>query len=191
MTLSLGRREALASLLGLGAVTLLGRSAQATTAVALTLDELVQRSLRIAVATPEATSSRWEAIGKGRRIVSYTRIVLDEELVGAGEGSCLVRTLGGAVGEQGQLVHGEAQLRAGEPCLVFLRPRAEGAHVVTARAQGHYPLLPDAGGVLRVRPSPLLPELVAADASAVRRLSGRPWGEARRMLREAAVRQHR
>jgi len=188
MSSLVGRRVLLESLLGFGAAALLVRPAAATTAVALTLPELVGQSHRILLGTPESTSSRWEPIGGSRRIVSYTRVVVDEDLDGTGDGVCLVRTLGGVVGEQGQIVHGEAQLRDGGHALVFLRRSASGALVVTGRAQGHYPLRTDSRGVVRLRPSPVLPQLVGEADGAVKRLVNRTLDEARSLVREATRR---
>jgi len=188
MSSLIGRRQVLGSLLGAGTAALLVRPAAATTAVALTLQELVDQSHRILLGTPESTSSRWEPIGGSRRIVSYTRVVVDEDLDGTGDAVCLVRTLGGVVGEQGQIVHGEAQLRDGDHTLVFLRRSTTGALVVTGRAQGHYPLRTDARGVVRLRPSPVLPQLVGADDGAVKRLVDRTLDEARGLVRDATTR---
>ncbi len=185
---SIGRRQVLGSLLGVSVAALGARPAAATTAVALTLQQLVGQSHRVLLGTPEATSSQWESIGGSRRIVSYTRLVVDEDVDGTGDGVCLVRTLGGAVGELGQIVHGEAQLRAGSHTLVFLRRGGGGALVVTGRAQGHFPLRADARGVVRLRPSPSLPELIGAEDGAVKRLVNRTLDEARGLVREAATR---
>jgi hypothetical protein len=186
MPLSLGRRQLLASLLGVGASTVFLRPATASTAVALTLDELVGASHRILLGTPEETVSRWEIVAGARRIVSYTRLIVDEDIDGDGDGECQVRTLGGEIGEFGELVNGEAQLRAGDSTLVFLRRGRDGAHLVTGRAQGHYPLRSDRG-VVRLRQSPVLPELLNADGGAVRRLVGRTLTEARAMVRESVA----
>jgi len=98
----------------------------------------------------------------------------------------LVRTLGGRVNGVGQIVHGEAQLRAREPSLVFLRTRADGSTAITAMAQGHYPLRPDPGGLLRLNPSPFLPELLQANGGAVERLRGASIADAVQRIREAA-----
>ncbi len=70
-----------------------------------------------------------------------------------------MRTLGGVVGKIGQSVAGEARIGPGTRSLLFLA-EAGGALVVTARAQGHYPLVTDKGAArLAASPDPglLLP----------------------------------
>jgi hypothetical protein len=64
-----------------------------------------------------------------------------------------VRTLGGAVGDIGQIVEGEAQLAAGQSSLVFFRPhldpitrRPMGSFAVAEGAQGQFPVVAPAGG---------------------------------------------
>jgi hypothetical protein len=60
-----------------------------------------------------------------------------------------VKTLGGAVGDTGQMVDGEAVLRPGRQSVVFLST-FEGSVVVTARGQGQFGLVND-GTKLRLR----------------------------------------
>jgi hypothetical protein len=98
----------------------------------------------------------------------------------------LVRTLGGRVGDIGELVHGEAMLSLGARGVLFVMP-ARGVLTVTAMAQGHYPLRRDTAGAERLRRSPEASELLHEAGSAVKRLPGLQVAEARTLLR-AAVR---
>ncbi len=185
---ALTRRDALLLLAGGGlALTWSPRTATATTALAVTLDELVGRSGGIFFGRALEGYSRWEDIGAGRRIVTYTRVQVAEPLEGDLDAEYLVRTLGGQVGNTGQLVHGEAQLRRGEDNLLFLRQTQDGAHVVTARAQGQYPLVSDDRGTRRLRRSPQVANLVNADRSAAQVLVGRTTSEARRVVLDAVA----
>lgn len=123
----------------------LGRPAEASVAVLMTLDELVVGSQRVVIGTPVERTSRWEELPSGRRIVTYTKITVDESLVGAAGSEVLVRTYGGVVDKIGQQVSGEAAFKIGERALVFLAdvPDGESAStvtVVTGMAQGHYPV---------------------------------------------------
>ena len=181
----LGRRRFL-GLVGsaAAAVTLPGRPALAGIARAVTLPELVRASARAVVATTLSAKGRFEQVGGRRRIVTYSRLRIDEVVGGPADGSELwVRTLGGRVGDLGQVVHGEAVLLVNEPCLLFLAAGAEGALTVTALGQGHYPIRPDARGERRTAPSPRLAELIGQGA--VQALSGRPVAEATGVVRKA------
>jgi hypothetical protein len=182
----LTRRDAL-TLLGattLG-ITLAPQPAGATTARAITLPELVTRSGQIFFGRPLEASSRWEDVGSGRRIVTYTRVQVEEPLDGDAEQEYLIRTLGGKVGRVGQIVHGEALLRIGEDNLVFVRQHRNGSHVVTARAQGQYLLRADDRGTRRLERSPRVANLVNEQDSAAHVLVGRTVSEARRLVRDA------
>jgi len=183
---ALTRRNALV-VLGFGGLALTAgmREARATTALAVSLDELVSRSRGIFFGRPLDAHSRWEDVGGGRRIVTYTRVEVEEPLEGELDSEYLVRTLGGKVGDIGQIVHGEALLRVGEDNLLFLRKTRDGAHVVTARAQGQYPLMDDDRGTRRLSRSPRVAHLVNEENSAAHVLVGRTTSEARRLVLDA------
>jgi hypothetical protein len=173
-----------AGFLGVGATA---TSAHASQSVAVTLEDLVRRSRRIALVTPLGGTGYWETVGGRRRIVTYHRIQIDELVDGDSDsGELVVRTLGGRVGKIGQVVYGEAVLLRAHPSLLFLRELGDGAHAVTARAQGHFPLLADAAGVRRLRVSPNRAQLIRAEDSAARRLVGRDVTEAKRLIRQTS-----
>lgn len=159
---------ALAAVLGVAALTLgvsptlaprLGSEAEATTAVLMTLDEMVRVSDHVVVAEPLERVSQWEMVGDSQRIVTYTRLAIETPVVGAAKQDVWVRTLGGTVDKIGQHVAGEAQFTLNQKALVFLaRPHEK--FVVTGMAQGHFPLdesesgrplksSPDTGTLLR------------------------------------------
>jgi hypothetical protein len=155
------RRLTLQVLGALIASATLPRASQATTARAISLPDLVSRSDCIARATPLEGFSRFEDIGETRHIVTYSRLRVDELIRGSrSESEILVRTLGGRVGEISEIVHGEAVLAVNETCVAFLQTNPEGIDQVTAMAQGHYPLLSDSGGALRLSPSRNMPRLL-------------------------------
>ena len=161
------------------------KAAAATTARAVSLQDLVQRSSRIVRSTPLESFARSEAIAGTRHIVTYSRLRVEESIQGdATESEILVRTLGGTLGAVGEIVHGEAELALNQPCLVFLRKDSEGVELVTAMAQGHYPLTLDSRGAPRLRASRNLPHLLhgAAAVSAVEQLDGLGVSEARSLI---------
>jgi hypothetical protein len=124
------------------------RSASASTFVELSVAELVSKSTLVVAGTPLDSRSLWEDSegGRGRRIVTYTRVRVDRLIDGNVSGEVWVRTLGGQVDEIGQHVDGEAVLPAEKPSLLFLRSRADGTHAVVGMAQGNYPLERPADG---------------------------------------------
>ena len=160
------------------------KAAHATTARAVSLPDLVQRSSRIARSLPLDSFARSEDIGGTRHIVTYTRLRLDEVIHGAAnEPEILVRTLGGTVGDLGEIVHGEAELALNQACVVFLQTDSNGVELVTAMAQGHYPLSDDSGSA-RLHASRNMPRLLrGANASAaVEQLDGLRFGDARALI---------
>jgi hypothetical protein len=135
------------------------RPAHASAVIALTLDDLVDKSDVVVVVTPKSKSARWEA----GRIVTYTTVVVDTPVGGgpaAGE-SLVVRTMGGVVGDIGQKVFGEATLPLGTPMVLFLRDLPKplvatsvaGARSVTGMAQGALPIVVGTDKVQRIGPS--------------------------------------
>lgn len=148
------------------------RAAQATTARAVGLPELVSLSHHALAGTPTDAWCRWETVGKSRRIVTYHQVEITQTLDGRPppEPTLLVRTLGGRVGDIGQLVHGEAHLTPEKPTVVFLTPDVDGLLGVTAMAQGHYPLRPVERDLPRLEASPNMPSLQQVEGCAVNRL---------------------
>lgn len=138
--------------------------------------------------------SSWLQLGGKKRIVTTTRLLHDETWLDAdGTGESLVSTLGGRVGDIAQRVHGEANLRDEEPCLVFLGDERESGRAVIGLSQGHY-VLKEHGAVRRLARSHDLPHLAPAPTSrwAVTRLEFQRLEEARaavkRLLEERARR---
>ncbi len=157
--------------------------AHASVARALTLRELSRGSHRIVRGVPQDRYAQWENRGGRQRIVTYTRVLVTEDLGRSErEAEVLVMTWGGRVDGVAQLIHGEAALRADEDCVLFLGKSDNGVRRVTAMAQGHYPI-ERTGNELRLRKSPQLDALVNAQDSAVERLHQRSLGDATRMIR--------
>lgn len=166
-----------------GALICFGSPASATVVHAVSLPALVKSSRRIAVVRALASECHFEEIGRRRRIVTDTRVRV-EELVAKGEGMAvelLVRTLGGSVGELGERVQGQAMLATGEPCVAFLLEGPDGIHYVNGMAQGHYPLRGTA--TRKLVQSPDLADIVDMNSSAVKQLVGVSLGEASDRIR--------
>jgi hypothetical protein len=165
------------------ATQLLGRSASATIARSLSLPALVQSSGRIVVITALAAESHFEELGRRRRVVTDTRVRIEEALVKTDsvESELMVRTLGGSIGRLGELVHGQARLAIGQQCVAFLLQGPDGLHYVNGMAQGHYPLSSEK--VRRLLMSPDMPKIVDYQSSAVKELVGTELGRATARIR--------
>jgi hypothetical protein len=165
-------RRSLLQGIAAGSLTALARPAAATTALAVSLPELVGRSRYALVGVATDASSRWETLGDSRRIVTYFQVAVQQPIDGrpTPDTNVMVRTLGGRVGNIGQLVHGEARLELDAPAVLFLSQAGDGVFNVTAMAQGQYPLYPDTNAVQRLHASPNMPELFRRSDSAVERL---------------------
>jgi len=136
------------------------------------------------VATALEGTSTWEAIGGRRRIVTHTTVRVEACLDGRSPATSelVVRTLGGIVGDLGQVVAGEAKLTRGKPAALFVEDLSRDVFAVTGMAQGHFPLLADLRGVTRLRPGVALAELVGGPNAAVRRLDGLTVTEAEELI---------
>jgi hypothetical protein len=134
--------------------------AEASVAVAYTLEELVKQSPQAIVAEAMEQTSAWEKIGGSKRIVTYTRLELRDNVYGDAPGELWVRTLGGAVGKIGQSVAGEASFTVGKESLVFLTQTKTGTWVVSGAAQGHYPIVVADDDAPRLTLSPLSGKVV-------------------------------
>ena len=188
------RRGALITLGMTGAAILLPTAATASVSRALSIRELLGASRAVVHGEPVEAFSQWETIGDRRRIVTFTRVLVNEGVVGEPESEILVRTLGGRVGKIGQVVHGEAALRLNEPSVLFLQDSSEGITRVTGMAQGHYRMLSDDQGAIRLRTSPRLGTLLPPTRSpsgspdskaAVRELEGLTFPQARSVILKA------
>jgi hypothetical protein len=182
----LSRRQVLGAL-GMGCAAWASpRLAEATMARAIRLPELVGLSRFALVGTATDAYSRWETVGKTRRIVTYVRLEVTQPIDGRPppETSLMVRTLGGRVGDLGQLVHGEARFELGAASVIFVSPDTDGVLGITAMAQGHYPLQLGADDIPRLNPSPNMPTLTRIEGSAVQRLVRRTVTEAEGLVSE-------
>lgn len=170
------------------ALSALPRPAAATVVRSVSLPALVQSSRRIVVMTALGSHSHYEELGRRRRIVTDTRVRIEERVAKADgmDSELLVRTLGGKLGDIGELVHGQAQLVHGEACLAFLLQGPDGLHYVNAMSQGHYPL--GGSSTRRLRASPDLPQIMNFESSAVRALVGSELGAAAARVRGLVTR---
>jgi hypothetical protein len=139
----LSRRSAALALSSLGLVTLLPRSAHATTALVLRLEELVARTERVVVGKVVHIESEWAYVAGAERIVTVSRVVQEDDLLrtDAAQDEVQIMTLGGKVGNLRQKVAGEAALQRGQRCVLFASKEDENVRRVVGMAQGYYPLL--------------------------------------------------
>lgn len=112
-------------------------SAHASVSYAVDTDRLLTRAELVIRATPLDDYCTWE----GTRIVTYTKLHVDERIAGeTKESDIWVRSLGGEVEHLAQWVDGEPVFTIGQPTLMFLGKDTSGAYVSVARAQGQMPM---------------------------------------------------
>lgn len=128
------------------------RSAEASVAVLISLEDLAAVSTYVVVATASERRSVWEETPSGKRIVTYTKLKVERSIAGPAETELWVRTLGGVVDKVGQSVSGEALIGTGSRSLLFLA-KVDSGLVVAGMAQGHYPIV-DAETTPRLAGSP-------------------------------------
>jgi hypothetical protein len=89
-------------------------------------------------------------------MVTDTKIKVTRHVFGvdANVTEITVRTLGGRIGDLGQLVHGEASFGRGQTALVLMRRVDAHRYRVTGMAQGRFLVGPDAKGTLRLGRGP-------------------------------------
>ncbi len=152
----------------------------ASVARAVSLGELLYDSRCVLLGTAVDSFAAWETIGKRRCIVTYSVFQIEQPLDGRAPATSevMIRTLGGSVGDIGQIFHGEAVVALRERATVFLRDAGPDLYVVTAMAQGHYPVRKDAKGVHRLRAAFGSVVLTDVPEAAMRRLDGRTPVEA-------------
>lgn len=171
---------------GVAAALAFPRLAEGSVARAVTLSELVYRSRHVLVGTSVDAFCTWERIGSRSRIVTYSSVRVERPLDGRPPANreIVIRTLGGSIGDRGQIVHGEAVVALGERAAVFLHEIAPDVFAVTAMAQGHYPVEVGVGGVERLRSATGDLELLNTANAAVLRLHGRTLSEVEGFLSE-------
>jgi hypothetical protein len=120
------------------ALLIIAPAARASVSFTVVLDALVEESSAACVVTPVEAKSVWE----NGRIYTYTRVHVERTFAGsvAAGSEVWVQTMGGTVGDIGQLVDGEAVLLPGKTSLLFLKSAPTG-YVVTARGQGQFPVV--------------------------------------------------
>ncbi len=123
---------------GVATSALVPADAHASVSIAVAFDDLVKDADGVAIITPTDAKAVWE----GGRIVTYTKVKVDQGIAGetATGQEVWVRTLGGVVGKIGQLVDGEPVFTPNKQSLLFLHKFSQGTYEVSARAQGQYPI---------------------------------------------------
>lgn len=119
--------------------------AESSVSLAALFEQTVANSEAVAVVTPIEQKS----VTEEGRIVTYSRVHVDETVAGKLAPEVWIATRGGTVGKIAENVDGEPLLFVGYPTFLFLRSHTSssagapaGTYVVTARAQGQFEFLP-------------------------------------------------
>lgn len=113
--------------------------AAASTFLAMGPDELVAKADAIVVGEVVSVESYWNE--KGTLIVTDAVIAVEESLIGDKQGTVVVRTIGGTVGEYTVVASGHPTFEQGERLLVFLTPRKDGTDRVLGYRQGQFRII--------------------------------------------------
>ena len=164
----------------LGLAGLLTRSSHASVARAVSLGELLVDSRHVVLGTAVDSFARWERVGERSCIVTYSVFHVEEPLDGRAPDApeVMIRTLGGTVGDVGQIFHGEAVVAIRRRAALFIRDVAPEVYAVTAMAQGHYAVDPDPKGIPRLSAAFGSVALVPGPAAAMNQMHGRTVPEA-------------
>jgi len=123
------------------AALLVAAPAGASVVVAESLGELVGHASLVVQGTVGRQASAWE----GGHIVTRTTVSVARSLKGSAPRTVVVETLGGVVGDVGQVASGEAALTPGEEVVLLLEPAGEGWRAV-GMAQGVFHVRADLSG---------------------------------------------
>jgi len=172
----------MALLVGLGLLT--ASPAVAGIAEAVSLDQLMLESRQVVVGQVLDSHSVRESFGGRPRIVTYSRVRVEERLAGSpGDSEVMIRTLGGRVGDVAEIVHGAARLDRSQKSVLFLRERAPLVFSITAETQGVFPLRRDPKGLMVLSPMRGLSKLLGKfDTSASVRLRGLTLRDASQLI---------
>jgi hypothetical protein len=151
-------------LLGLALLAVASSRAHASVAVALSLEELTASADEVLLVESVGERSRYDERG---RIVTDVTLEVHDSMKGrhaAGE-QVELTFLGGAVGDVGMRVPGEAHLPVGREAIVFTRRGADGRGRTVGMSQGVLPVV-RAQGRATVHPGGHGLHLVPADPAA-------------------------
>lgn len=95
-------------------------SAQATTVIPPSFDELVDQAQLIFQGTVTNTESQWAGEGGNRRIVTYVTFKVDEAIKGDAGASYTIRMFGGTVDGQTMEVTDSPKFKVGDRDIVFV-----------------------------------------------------------------------
>jgi hypothetical protein len=179
------RRAFVRGAASLAALLIPGR-AGATLMRGLSLKNMVGRSEQVLLLTPLESHCLYAEIAGRRAIVTDTRLRVDDVIAKEtpSDGELVIRTLGGQLNGEGELVHGQAEFSQGGLCLTFLTRGSDSTLWVTGMAQGHFPV-DSATAEQRLAASPHLPAIRDWEGCAVRALVGRALPEARQLILKA------
>jgi hypothetical protein len=161
--------------------------AHATLMRGLVLKDMVNRSQHVLLLTALESHCLSAQIAGTRAIVTDTRLrvedIVAKESPSASE--VVIRTLGGQLAGEGELVDGQAEFSPDALCVTFLTRGGDGTLWVTGMAQGHYPV-DGAGSERRLTVSPHLPAIRDWEHCAVHALVGLVLPQARRLILKAS-----
>ncbi len=115
-------------------------SSPALATSALYLTDVEQAAESTAVVVARVGAARSAVHPKWNRPLTLTSIDVEEALVGSAPSSLVIEQLGGVLDGKVHYIPGDARLKEGERCVLFLR-QVDGSWFLTAMQQSKYQLL--------------------------------------------------
>lgn len=132
-------------------LVLMMTDAMATSMYAVALRDLSLSSEKIVQAKVTSIVTQWNR--DSTQIVTYVRMIINDDLIGADEDNeIIIRQPGGKLGATTMAIEGTTTYRVGDANIMFLRadPSITGAYQTLGLYQGRYKITTDASGVQRV-----------------------------------------
>ncbi|HKI06436.1 MAG TPA: hypothetical protein VKK31_30935 [Thermoanaerobaculia bacterium] len=173
---------------GIALLLVLALPAGASTFLAMSQEELVEKSGAVVAGRVVEVSSYWNR--EGTAIFTEAVIEVQDSLLGKAPGHVRVRTFGGEVGDVKLVAPGFPTFARGEKLLLFLEPKKDGFHRVLGYQQGQFRIRPDPSGREMAVPSweADTARILKADGTTLRVPRAVPLEDLKRQIRETAVR---
>ena len=129
---------------GIAMLLVLALPAGASTFLAMSREELVEKADTVVAGRVVEVNSFWNR--ENTAIVTEATIEVEDSILGNAPSHVRVRTFGGQVGEYKIVAHGFPTFQQGEKLLLFLEPKQGGFHKVLGYQQGEFRIRADRSG---------------------------------------------
>lgn len=173
---------------GIALMLILALPAGASTFLAMSREELVEKSGAVVAGRVVEVSSYWNR--EGTAIYTEAVIEVQDSILGKAASHIRVRTFGGEVGDTRLVAPGFPTFGRGEKLLLFLEPQKDGFHRVLGYQQGQFRIRAGQDGREIAVPTweADTARILKADGTPARVPRAVPLDDFKRQIRETAVR---